>query len=292
MKATTIVLPVGARIADFLTAPHPAQWFVDHGFAGVAPYIKAMTAAQVDEWHAAGLAVIPIHENSRTESLGGAPAAEKYGPRSRAKLDALGHPADALVSIVAQDTGAGYGPASYATVRRYFERIVPIIGRPAADYGGTTLGHYACDGITEGTWRAAARSWSAKFPERALALQSLQIDGYDPNVILQPIRAWLPHEVAAPPTIHPPTYCGPAAAATGGDTMLEFVALTEDGKNPVDGVRWVSNGQTRTTPTFEYASWLIVTPAEDGSKRIANDLDHPVLLTAQQLAGLPLVTAS
>ena len=214
-----VTLPKGALVWDASSARFTADELKAAGVAAVARYVyrgpwidapsaKYVTAPEIAAYHAAGVAVIPIDELVANECVQGGPIGLTTATGFVTGLHSLGWPTGAH-AITTNDTDRidKAGIAGIEAYNRAQLGVVKFAGYLPSLYAGSRQQWQVRD-LVNAPVRPNASSWSPA----SLVIQWSMRQGwesadhrYDPNVIVRPMLAWLPHDVTIPDPPVPPT---------------------------------------------------------------------------------------
>ncbi len=151
------------------------------GFSGVMRYIshdgsKDITAVEIANLRAAGFDIGIVFESTGSRSAEGFGAGHDDAIFANQRLDALGYPANCLVTYAVDFDAAP------SQVQPYFDGVASVVGRPSAPYGGIRV----VDGVrypAPFAWQTEA--WSGgRVSARAGLLQDGFHSTYDSNQVL------------------------------------------------------------------------------------------------------------
>lgn len=198
---------------------------------------KNITADEVAQLHAAGVALLLVFESTATRPFDGAPAGKADGAVAKDRAAKVGYPSSVpIMAAVDTDVTARTLPAVLAYLAAFAEACAPY---PLGVYADTDVIE-ALAGRSVLNWKPNARAWSPK-PSSLVHVQqhaSQEVAGavVDTNTALRPFTAWLPHE--EPPTPTPPQEdeMKPRLIQPQGDAAV----LATDGVHAV----WAVSGET------------------------------------------------
>lgn len=235
-----VELPVGSEGIDFAwwRPVSVKPWSYVVRYICKLPNGKAVTRAEIDRYHAEGVAVLLVWEQSADDWARGKALGLDHGRRAVAFAMALGYPLGAPI-LFAFDTNAVPGDSRALQYGSAAADAVQGAGFTFGPYGDLdvikVLAHRSSL-----NWLAGATSWSdptkpyqpETMPGYELVHVRQVISGstpnYDRNITLRPFPGWLPHaEVIVPPVeVEPPIVVapGPVVIVTEEEEPMQYVA--------------------------------------------------------------------